>query len=117
MLFVTRITLFKYRLQLPGFELPPAVQASQLEFDGRLAAILERMADRMEEKSPIKDHDLKDAFEPLEIGVRKSRTEDPHQYIAIELKTFLALSQTAESLVMSLANEVYRYSLSFYRAG
>jgi hypothetical protein len=93
------------------------VQVSQLEFDVRLAAILERMADRMEEKAPIEDHDLKDAFEPLELSVRKSCLEDPHQSVAIELKTFLALSRTAESLVMSLANEVYRDSLSFYRAG
>jgi multidrug resistance protein MdtO len=113
MLFLTRVTLFKYRLQLPGFELPPAVRTSQLEFDGRLAAILERMADRMEEKAPIEDHDLKDAFEPLEIAVRKSRMEDPHQSLAIELNTFLALSRTAESLVMSLANKSFEILFLF----
>jgi hypothetical protein len=38
MLFLTRITLFNYRLQLTGFELPERVRASQLEFDDRLAA-------------------------------------------------------------------------------
>jgi hypothetical protein len=41
--------LFKYRLQLTGFELPERVRASQLEFDDWLAAILETMAERMEE--------------------------------------------------------------------
>ena len=35
LLFLTRITLFKYRLQLTGFELPADVLASQLEFDRR----------------------------------------------------------------------------------
>jgi multidrug resistance protein MdtO len=52
MLFVTRITLFKYRLQFPGFELPSAVCDLQLEFDSQLAATLERIADRLEEKAP-----------------------------------------------------------------
>jgi multidrug resistance protein MdtO len=106
MLFLTRITLFKYRLQLPGFELPPAVRASQLEFDSQLAATLESMADRMEQKVPTETHDFEDAFERLESAVRACCTEGPHQSIAIDLKTFLALSRTAESVVMSLANEV-----------
>src|SRR5258708_21865662 len=52
MLFLTRITLFKYRLQLTGFELPAAVRASQLDFDRRLATILDKMAKRIEEKAP-----------------------------------------------------------------
>jgi multidrug resistance protein MdtO len=62
MLFLTRITLFNYRLQLTGFELPERVRASQLEFDDRLAAILETMAERMEERAPKEGHDYKDEF-------------------------------------------------------
>jgi hypothetical protein len=58
MLFLTRITLFKYRLQLTGFELPADVLASQLELDRRLAVFLERMADRMEREGPMEDLDL-----------------------------------------------------------
>jgi multidrug resistance protein MdtO len=108
LLFVTRITLFKYRLQLTGFEVPAAVRASQLQFDSRLAAILNRMADRMEEKIPTEDYDSQDAFEPLENAVRTSYMEDSHQSIGRELETFLALSRTAEGLVISLANEIDR---------
>jgi multidrug resistance protein MdtO len=106
MLFLTRITLFKYRLQLTGFELPAAVHASQLEFDSRLAVVLDRMADRMEGQTPAEDHDFKDAFERLEKAVRTCCSEGPQRSMAIELKTFLALSRTAESLVMSLDNEI-----------
>jgi multidrug resistance protein MdtO len=106
MLFLTRITLFKYRLQLTGFELPAAVRASQLEFDSRLAVVLDRMADRMEGQAPAEDHDFKDAFERLEKAVRTCCSEGPQRSMAIELKTFLALSRTAESLVMSLDNEM-----------
>jgi multidrug resistance protein MdtO len=106
MLFLTRITLFKYRLQLTGFELPERVRASQLEFDDRLAAILDRMADRMEEEAPPDDHGIEDALERLEKVVRTCCSEYPQQSIAIELKTFLALSRTAESLVRSLQNQI-----------
>ena len=106
MLFLTRITLFKYRLQLTGFELPERVRASQLEFDDRLAAILETMAERMEERAPKEDHDYKDEFEHLEKVLDSYCTEASHQSIAIEMKTFLALSHTAKSLVMSLAQEI-----------
>jgi multidrug resistance protein MdtO len=106
MLFLTRITLFKYRLQLHGFELPAAVRASQLEFDSQLAITLDRLADNMEEKAPREDHELKNAFERLVESVRTCCLEGSQQSMAIELKTFLALSRTAEGLVMSLENEL-----------
>jgi hypothetical protein len=106
MLFLTRITLFKYRLQLTGFELPAAVRASQLEFDSRLAVVLDRMADRMEGQTPAEDHDFKDAFDRLEKAVRNCCSEGPQRSRAIELQTFLALSRTTKSLIMSLDNEI-----------
>jgi multidrug resistance protein MdtO len=105
-LFLTRITLFKYRLQLTGFELPAAVRASQAEFDSRLAVELDRMADRMEGQTPAEDHDFKDAFEHLEKAVGICCSEGPQRSRAIELQTFLALSRTAKSLVMSMDNEI-----------
>jgi multidrug resistance protein MdtO len=106
MLFLTRITLFKYRLQLTGFELPAAVRASQLEFDSRLTVILDSMADRMEGQTPAENHDFTDGFERLEKSVRNCCSEELQRSMAIELKTFLALSRTAESLAMSLDNEI-----------
>ena len=104
-LFLTRITLFKYRLQLTGFELPERVRASQLEFDDRLAAILEIMAERME-KAPSEGPDYRDEFEHLKKVLNSYRTEASNQSIATEMKTFLALSRTAMSLVMSLAQKI-----------
>jgi multidrug resistance protein MdtO len=105
MLFLTRITLFKYRLQLTGFELPERVRASQLEFDDRLAAILETMAERMEGEAPKEGHDYADEFEQLEKVLRGYCTEASYQSIATEMKTFLALSYTSKKLVMSLAQK------------
>jgi multidrug resistance protein MdtO len=40
LLFLTRIALWKYRAQLPGFELPEAVRTAEQEFDSRLANTL-----------------------------------------------------------------------------
>ena len=106
MLFLTRITLYKYRLQLPGFELPPAVRASQVEFDALLAATLDLMASRLENSAPPEDHESKSAFQRLESVARDCCLEGPHQSITIELETFLAISRTAEGLVVSLANGI-----------
>jgi multidrug resistance protein MdtO len=111
MLFLMRITLFKYRLQLPGFELPKAVHVAQQEYDNRLAVILDRLANRMEGKPPTTNNDFEDARDVLENAARACGTDGPHQSIAMELKTFLALSRTAESLVTSLANEIERPKL------
>jgi hypothetical protein len=60
----------------------------------------------MEEKAPTEDLDFKDVFERLEKTAWTCCSERPQQSIATELKTFLALSRTAESLVMSLQNEI-----------
>jgi multidrug resistance protein MdtO len=106
LLFLTRITLYKYRLQLPGFELPSEVRALQTEFDGRLATILELMANWLENAAPSKDHEVGSAFERLESTVRACCIEEPHQSKNIELETFLSLSGTAKGLVDSLANSV-----------
>ena len=47
-LFVMRIASLKYRLQLPGFELPESVRLLQQTYDEHSARILEEMADRVD---------------------------------------------------------------------
>lgn len=51
MLFVTEIALWKYRAQLPGFELPKALITEQRQFEEGFALTLEGMADRLEGRS------------------------------------------------------------------
>jgi hypothetical protein len=60
----------------------------------------------MDGQTPAEDHDFVDAFERLEREVRSCCSEELQRSMAIELKTFLALSRTAESLAMSLDNEI-----------
>ena len=49
--FIARIALLKYRLRLPGFELPEPILAAQEAFDRRLAECLDAMADQLQGKS------------------------------------------------------------------
>lgn len=51
-LFMMRSATLKYRLRLPGFELPKDVIASLQTYDECSARMLESIADRMEGKSP-----------------------------------------------------------------
>src|SRR5262249_9490917 len=44
-IFMMRIALWKYRAQLPGFELPEAVLSAQKAFDDQSAETLNRIAD------------------------------------------------------------------------
>ena len=56
MLFLAEIALWKYRAQLPGFELPKTLITQQRQFDHGFALTLERLADRLEGRSS--DHPI-----------------------------------------------------------
>jgi hypothetical protein len=62
----TRNTLIKYRLQLPGFELPQAVRDAQQEFDNQLGRMLDGMADRLEGKASDVRQELRRSFDHLQ---------------------------------------------------
>ncbi len=107
-LFVTRIALLKYRLQLRGFELPDPARVAQREFDDRLARMLDGMADRMEGK-PAKGTDrfhFEDAFEHLEQTVRSCCSEGRQELLTAGIQTFLALSRSIENVTISLDKEI-----------
>jgi multidrug resistance protein MdtO len=105
-LFVTRLALMKYRLQLPGFELPEPARVAQQEFDNRLAGMLDGMADRMEGKPTEGTDRFEDAFERLEQTVRTCCLERPQELLTAEMQTFLALSRSIENVTISLGKEI-----------
>jgi multidrug resistance protein MdtO len=106
MLFLTRLSLMKYRLQLPGFELPEPVREAQQDFDNRLAGMLDGMADRMEGGAADGGDRFDDAFERLEQTVRICCSEGPQALLTAELQTFLALSRSIETVTVSLEKEI-----------
>lgn len=101
-LFVTRIALLKYRLQLPGFELPEPVRVAQQDFDNRLATMLDDMANRMEGEPADGTDRFEGAFERLEQTVRNCCSEGPQELLTAEMQTFLALSRSIENVTVSL---------------
>jgi multidrug resistance protein MdtO len=107
MLFVTRIALLKYRLQLPGFELPENVSVAQREFDDELANTLETIADRFEGKATgMRESGLEDRFKHLEQTVQTFGLTEWQGTRPVRLETFVTLSRRMEQLASSLDGEV-----------
>src|ERR1700756_3369163 len=76
LLFVTEIALWKYRAQLPGFELPHSVGAAQRAFDDDLARTLEAIADRIEGR-PSRVGLLEESLAHLERAVSTCEGSEP----------------------------------------
>jgi len=105
-LFVTAIALLKYRLQLPGFELPETVRVAQQEFDDQLAKMLDGMANRIDGEPTRTMDKFEDSFQRLEQTIQTCCSETTPKPLAAKLRTFLALSSSMESVAMSLYKEM-----------
>jgi len=106
MLFLMEITWLKYRLQLPGFELPEGLRKAQLEFDDEFARTLESMADRFEGRRSTKKAEFENSFKRLERNIQTCYSRDSSQQVTAQLQTFQSLCLRIGSLTMSLANEI-----------
>jgi multidrug resistance protein MdtO len=105
-LFLTRIALWKYRAQLPGFELPEAIQAAQREFDYELARKLDEIANRMQSKNPWEEEITHSLFEQLEQTIRTHSSKETNAPLAVRFEAFLKLCRIAETLTVSLGKEL-----------
>src|SRR6185503_11173244 len=106
MLFITRVALLKYRLQLPGFELTGALRRAQQDFDEHLARTLERMAEELESKPNDWPDELEAACARLTETVRTSSPAVQEGMLAQQLKTFAVLSERITNLALSLAKSI-----------
>jgi multidrug resistance protein MdtO len=99
-LFLLRVTSLKYRLQLPGFELPEALRTWQRNYDERSAAMLDDMASRMEGNvtsvGPLHER-------PLEFIDESSWTQQP---FAVHVGSFLTLYRRIDDLTASVAEQI-----------
>jgi multidrug resistance protein MdtO len=101
-LFLTRIALWKYRVQLPGFELPDSARAAQQMFDEQSAAMLDGIADRVESSRSEAGVNLENAFDRLEKAVLSLLSESPTETLAASLRSLLSLSRRIETLTHTL---------------
>jgi multidrug resistance protein MdtO len=105
-LFVIRIALRKYRLQLPGFELPEGAHVAQQEFDDRIAQVLDAMATRMENGASEERVHFEGSFERLKEAAGACCASGPGQLLSVNLQPFLTLSRTVENIATSLEKEM-----------
>jgi multidrug resistance protein MdtO len=105
-LFALRISLLKYRLQLPGFTLPGPVRSAQREFDSRLADALDGMANRLEGKPWNDIALLRHSHEELERSAQESDVDGRNEDSIGHVLSFLALSGTITGLAESLSDEL-----------
>jgi len=104
-LFILRIVLWRYRVRLPGFEIPEAIQSAQAEFDNRLAKALEGMADRTEGNESAQKDDLTSAYAQLEQATWRALPKEQHQ-LTPKIKSFLLVSRRIATLADRLQREV-----------
>jgi multidrug resistance protein MdtO len=105
LVFLTRVALLKYRLALPGFQLPPDFAAAQADFDRELAKRVDKMADRLEGKTSQSGDALEQSFARLETVYRTHR-ENASPEVAAPFNGVLLLSRRIERLTTWLDQEV-----------
>jgi multidrug resistance protein MdtO len=102
-LFVMRITFLKYRLQLPGFELPENVAIRQQAYDEHSARMLEEMADRIEYDHPYASDSVEDSHQLLNQTLEAIERQQP-----ASAQSFATLIRGIDSLTTRLASEIAR---------
>ncbi len=105
-LFLMRAAALKYRLQLPGFELPEAVIVSLREYDECSARLLEKTADRMEGKTPEGMSVSTDSFALLGQVQDSCRADEARLLLSEHGGTFVPLLRQIDRLTSRLANEI-----------
>jgi multidrug resistance protein MdtO len=101
-LFLMRIASLKYRLQLPGFELPDAVRLAHQDYDSHSAWMLDEMADWIEGVVKLPQPVPLGSLRLLEQSVQEHSTEAS----AAHIRSFLALIHRIDSLTSSVAEKV-----------
>ena len=105
-LFLTRMALWKYRAQTPGFELPKEVLLAQQVFDTQSAIKLDAIADRIEGRSSSNSSDMEESFAHLEQVSSKTHSQKPPDILDPHVRTLMALSNRSEKLTIWLGENI-----------
>jgi len=105
-LFLMRIASLKYRLQLPGFELPVDIRVFQQRYDDRSAQLLEDMADRIERNGQAITAGSDDSPDLLNQTLEETEAKASRQLPPGRAQSFITLLQGIHGLTTSLAVEI-----------
>jgi multidrug resistance protein MdtO len=105
-IFVLRIASWKYRAQLPGFELPETVRRRHQLYDEHSAQMLEEMAEWIDGNAADAGNSIQESHDLLEQTVEEVHDEDPAQLLPGRAASFVALLRSIDGLTTSLASEI-----------
>jgi multidrug resistance protein MdtO len=105
-LFLMRVASVKYRLQLPGFELPEAVIGSLQTYDESSAQMLENVADQMEGKTSQRETVSADSLALLEQTLELCRTDESRLLLSEHGATFVPLIREIDRLTSRLTSQI-----------
>jgi multidrug resistance protein MdtO len=105
-LFLMRVASLKYRLQLPGFELPEAVIGSLQTYDESSAQMLENVADQMEGKTTQEETMSADSLALLEQTLELCRTDESRLLLSEHGATFVPLLRQIDQLTSRLTSQI-----------
>lgn len=105
-LFLMRVASLKYRLQLPGFELPEALLACQREYDEHSAQLLEEMANAIEGRPTHLDLTADDSVKLLGRVLQQCGGPELERLPAGQGDSFVTLLREIDQLTASFARQI-----------
>jgi multidrug resistance protein MdtO len=105
-LFVMRVASLKYRLQLPGFELPESVRLLHEAYDDHSARMLEGMADRIENNQATREDLAEGSRALLNNATQAIQSADPDQFPTVRTQSFVTLLLGIDRLTASLFSQI-----------
>ena len=105
-LFIMRAASLKYRLQLPGFELPEAALLSLQAYDECSAQMLENLANRMDGKTSQARPLSADSSAHMEQTLESCRADESQLLLSEHGATFVPLLRQIDRLTTRLANQI-----------
>jgi multidrug resistance protein MdtO len=106
MIFLAQYATIQYRLQIADLKIPDEVISAHEEFNDRLAASLNFIADRAEGKATAGKVSFGDSVERLEQAVRSFCAGTLLPVLAAPCDAILSLSQRVASLTVTVENEM-----------
>jgi multidrug resistance protein MdtO len=105
-LFVMRVASWKYRAQLPGFELPERARLRHQAYDDHSADMLEEMAGQIENNTLPPEDSIERSHALLNIAVQAIQTEESSQFPTGRTQSFVTLLRGIDGLTTSLLSEM-----------
>ena len=105
-LFLMRNASWRYRVQLPGFELPERTRLRHQAYDEHSALMLEEMADRIESNASHEGNSIEESHELLNRMVEEIQGEEPAQLPPDRAALLIALIRRIDDLTTSIASHI-----------